>query len=111
MSGSESSVPASAAAPSEAALLSFSVHSLPSPDAAARDSRRTRRGRWQMLAVLLVCAAPVVASYVAYIGIRPQAKTNYSDLIVPPRPLPEFCPRPRHAFARAAVCLRSRRAR
>lgn len=88
MSGSESSVPASAAAPSEAALLSFSVHSLPSPDAAARDSRRTRRGRWQMLAVLLVCAAPVVASYVAYIGIRPQAKTNYSDLIVPPRPLP-----------------------
>jgi hypothetical protein len=42
-----------------------------------------------MLAVLLVCAAPVLASYLAfYFGLRPQALTNYSDLIVPPRPVP-----------------------
>ena len=93
MSGSESSAPANAPARSEAAtLLSFSVHSLPSGDVAARDARRTQRGRWQMLTVLLVCAAPVVASYVAYVGIRPQATTNYSDLIVPPRPLPAALP-------------------
>ena len=75
MSGSESSVPASAAASPEApGLLSFAVHSLPSPDVAAGDPQRTQRGRRQMLVVLLVCAAPVIASYLAYFGIaRPQA--------------------------------------
>jgi len=88
MSGSESSVPASSAA-SEAGLLSFSVHSLPTPSPAAGDRARTRRGRWSMLAVLLVCAAPVVASYLAYFfGMRPRSQTNYSELIVPARPLP-----------------------
>jgi hypothetical protein len=89
MSGSESSAPASAVAPPEAATpLNFSVHSLPSADVAARDPQRTQRGRWQMLAVLLVCAAPVLAAYLAYLGVRPKALTNYSDLILPPRPLP-----------------------
>jgi len=90
MSGSESSVPASAAASPEApALLSFAVHSLPSPEGVAGVSERTRRGRWQMFVVLLVCAAPVVASYLAYFGVlRPQGRTNYGELIAPPRPLP-----------------------
>lgn len=94
MSGSESSAPANAAvAPPEAAtLLSFSVHSLPSPEVAARDTRRTQRGRWQMLAILLVCAAPAVASYLAYLGLRPKAQTNYSELIAPSRPLPATLP-------------------
>jgi hypothetical protein len=88
MSGSESSAPANAVAP-EAALLSFSVHSLPSADAAAREPERTKRGRLLMLAVLLVCAAPVVASYLAFFfGLRPHSLTNYSELILPPRPLP-----------------------
>jgi len=90
MSGSESSVPASAAASPEApALLSFAVHSLPSPEGATGVSERTRRGRWQMFIVLLVCAAPVVASYLAYFGVlRPQGRTNYGELIVPTRPIP-----------------------
>ncbi len=47
--------------------------------------------QWQaplMLLVLLVCAAPVVASYLAYFVIRPDARTNYSELIRPPRPVP-----------------------
>ena len=52
----------------------------------------TARGRWLMIAVLLVCAAPVVASYLAYFVIRPQARTNYSELIVPPRSLPASLP-------------------
>ncbi|MEO8526631.1 MAG: hypothetical protein ABI460_18030, partial [Caldimonas sp.] len=43
-------------------------------------------------AVLLVCAAPVVAAYLAYRGIRPQALTNYSELILPQRPLPATLP-------------------
>ena len=95
MSGSESSAPASAAASPEApALLSFSVHSLPSPQAAAGDAERTRRGRWQMLVVLLVCAAPVIASYLAYYYgvLRPQGQSNYGELIEPPRPLPARLP-------------------
>jgi hypothetical protein len=45
-----------------------------------------------MIAVLLVCAAPVVASYFAYYVLRLDSRTNYSELIVPPRPLPASLP-------------------
>ena len=67
--------------------VSFAVHSMPSPglDDAAR---RTASGRLKMLLVLLVCAAPVIASYVTYFVIRPEGRTNYSELILPQRPLP-----------------------
>ncbi len=70
-----------------AAPLSFAVHAMPAPslDEAAR---RTASGRLKMLLVLLVCAAPVVASYLAYYVIRPDGRTNYSTLIDPLRPLP-----------------------
>ena len=90
MSGTNSSAPASAAA-DPAGLVSFSVHALPSP-AEAEASRRTARGRRLMLVVLAVCAAPVVASYLAYFVVKPQGRTNYSDLIVPSRPLPAALP-------------------
>lgn len=67
--------------------LSFTVHSMPPPalDAAAR---RTGNGRLKMLLVLAVCAAPVIASYLAYFVIRPEGRTNYSELVAPPRPMP-----------------------
>ena len=68
--------------------LSFSVHSLPSPELGDA-ARRTASGRLKMLLVLLVCAAPVVASYLTYFVIRPEGRTNYSELIVPQRPLPD----------------------
>jgi hypothetical protein len=87
MSGIDSSAPAS---PDSALLVNFSVHSLPSTRDAAL--RRTARGRWLMIAVLLVCAAPVVASYLAYYVLRFDSRTNYSELIVPPRPLPSSLP-------------------
>ena len=90
MSGIESSGPVGAA-PEAAGLVSFSVHALPAPDAAAT-SRRTARGRLLMLVVLLVCAAPVVAAYVAYFVVRPQSRSNYGDLIQPARPLPSTLP-------------------
>jgi hypothetical protein len=45
-----------------------------------------------MLLILLVCAAPVVASYLAYFVVRPEGRTNYSDLIDPPRPIPAGLP-------------------
>jgi hypothetical protein len=62
------------------------------PPEADDGARRTVRGRLTMLIVLLVCAAPVVASYLAYFVIRPQSRTNYSELITPPRPLPANLP-------------------
>jgi hypothetical protein len=90
MSGSESSAPASAAASPEApGLLNLAVHSLPSPEVTGGVPERTRRGRWQMFGVLLACAAPVIASYLAYFGVfRPDGRTNYGELIVPARPVP-----------------------
>ena len=42
-----------------------------------------RRGRWSMFAVLLVCAAPIIASYITYFFIKPEGRTNYGDLIDP----------------------------
>ncbi|MEO8923784.1 MAG: hypothetical protein ABI330_13340, partial [Caldimonas sp.] len=60
---------------------------MPSPDGMP-DPKRTRHGRWQMLTILVVCAAPVVASYLAFFGWRPHSLTNYSELILPPRQLP-----------------------
>lgn len=62
---------------------------MPSPgEALARDARRTRAGRWQMLLLALVCAAPVAASYFSYYVVRPQGHTNFGALIEPQRPLP-----------------------
>ena len=65
------------------------MHSLPSLSAAVEDdTRRTRSGRWKMLAVLLVCAAPVIASYFTYYVVRPEGRRNFGELIEPQRPLP-----------------------
>lgn len=85
MSGSKSSAPGSAAPLAEA--LSFTVHTMPTPSLDG-EAQRTRRGRWQMLALFLACLAPVVASYLTYYVIRPGGRTNYSELILPPRPMP-----------------------
>lgn len=38
-----------------------------------------------MLAILAVCAAPVIASYAAYYLIRPEGRTNYGELVAPQR--------------------------
>ncbi len=70
--------------------LGLTVHSLPEPhEVAAHDVRRTRVGRWKMLLVMLVCAAPVIASYLTYYVIRPEARRVYGGLIDPQRPLPD----------------------
>jgi hypothetical protein len=41
-----------------------------------------------MLALLLVCASPVVASYVTYYWVRPEARRSFGELIEPQRDLP-----------------------
>lgn len=89
MSGSKSSAPGSGAPPEP---LAFTVHSMPSPRLDDEAARRTSRGRLKMLLVLLVCAAPVIASYFTYFVIRPEARSNYGELVVPPRPLPADLP-------------------
>lgn len=71
--------------------LGLTVHSLPSvQQAVATDGARTLRGRWKMLAVLLVCAAPVIASYFTYYVVRPDARRVFGELIDPQRPLPDL---------------------
>lgn len=68
--------------------LGFTVHSLPDAGDAVAAVQRSRRGRWQMLAVLLVCAAPVAASYFTYYVLRPEGRRNYGELIEPQRAMP-----------------------
>ncbi len=58
-------------------------------DPAQAALRRTAYGRMKMLLVLLVCAAPVIASYLTYYVIRPAGRTNYSTLILPTRSMPD----------------------
>ena len=69
--------------------LGMTVHSMPEPGA-ADVGRRTVVGRWKMLAVMLVCAAPIVASYLTYYVIRPEGRTAFGQLINPQRPLPDL---------------------
>ena len=90
MSGSNSSGPLGAMA-DDATPLAFTVHTMPSP-VSGDVARRTARGRLKMLLLLVVCAAPVIASYLAYFVIRPDGRTNYSELILPTRPIPPALP-------------------
>jgi hypothetical protein len=88
MSGSSSSNPAEQAAEP----LQLTVHSMPRLDLAAGAPRRAAAGRWTLLLVLLACAAPVIASYLAYYLIRPQGRSNYATLIEPAREMPATLP-------------------
>ena len=88
MSGSNLSDPAGSRADDQP--LGLTVHSLPTPEqAVAGDGARTVSGRWKMIAVLLVCAAPVVASYFTYYVVRPEGRRNFGELVNPQRPLPD----------------------
>ncbi|WP_454762724.1 SCO family protein [Cupriavidus campinensis] len=73
--------------------MNIQTNSMPSQDpTASPDSRidaRTRRGRLQMLMLLLVCASPVIFSYFTYYVVKPSGgSTNYGALIDPQRPMP-----------------------
>jgi hypothetical protein len=69
--------------------LGMTVYDLPSPNAVAQaDAKRTQMGRLRMLAVLLICAAPVLASYFTYYVVRPEGRRNFGELIQPTRALP-----------------------
>ena len=96
MSGSNSSDASFAQAASRApeavseSPLAFTVHSMPNSGEAMAESetRQLRVGRLKMLLVLLVCAAPVVASYFTYYVVRPDGRRNYGELIQPQHAMP-----------------------
>lgn len=68
--------------------LGLTVHTMPVLDQSSTRSPGTVAGRWKMIAVLLVCAAPVLASYFTYYFIRPEGRRNFGELIDPQRTLP-----------------------
>lgn len=41
------------------------------------------RGRWKLLVVILVCAAPMILSYLMYYVVKPEGRTNYGDILDP----------------------------
>ncbi|OGA98922.1 MAG: hypothetical protein A3E25_12950 [Burkholderiales bacterium RIFCSPHIGHO2_12_FULL_69_20] len=72
--------------------LGLTVHSLPQPRDAL--TRQRASGRLKMLGVLLVCAAPVIASYFLYYVARPSGSgTAYSALIQPTVAMPAVASR------------------
>jgi hypothetical protein len=92
---------------SSAEPVTLTVHSVDAPDlGAATVAGGSARGRLKMLLILLVCAAPVVASYLTYFVIRPTARTNYGALIQPTRSLPDL---PLHRLDGTPVAARSLR--
>jgi hypothetical protein len=73
----------------EAEPLAMTVHALPLAVVDERQ-RRTWSGRMQMALILLVCAAPVVASYWAFYVARPGGgEAAYGSLIQPTVAMPQ----------------------
>lgn len=68
--------------------LEMTIHGLPPLGDGVGQARRTRSGRWKMLAVLAVCAAPVVASYFTYYVLRPEQRRSFGELIASQPALP-----------------------
>jgi cytochrome oxidase Cu insertion factor (SCO1/SenC/PrrC family) len=48
-----------------------------------KENKQQTTGRWKLFAVIAVCAAPLIASYLTYYVIKPQSRTNYGTLIDP----------------------------
>lgn len=49
-----------------------------------------QRGRWMLLLLAFVCAAPIAVSYFIYYVVKPTGgSTNYGTLVEPQRPIPE----------------------
>ena len=106
MSGSKSSAHGAGEPPEP---VSLSVHGMAVPDLAdpaQAERRRTVSGRIKMLLVLLICAAPVIASYTAFYVLKPQGRSNYATLIQPTRSLPALALQSLDGQAVAAASLR-----
>jgi cytochrome oxidase Cu insertion factor (SCO1/SenC/PrrC family) len=88
MSGSKLSNPATKKELPDAPLA-MTVHDMPKPgEVAQADAKRTLSGRWKLIAMMLVCISPVVASYLTYYVIRPEGRSVYGELIEPQKDMP-----------------------
>jgi hypothetical protein len=67
--------------------LSLTVHSLPLAQDSAQTQRGVAGGRWKLVAILILCSLPVLASYLAYYVVRPKGQAGYGELIEPVRPI------------------------
>ena len=89
MSGSKLSNPAAKKDLTDSPLA-MTVHEMPFPgDVVQADAQRTRMGRWKMIAMMLICASPVIASYFTYYVIRPEGRRNHGELIQPQKDMPQ----------------------
>jgi hypothetical protein len=89
MSGSKLSNPAAKKELPDSPL-SMTVHDMPLPaDVVQADAQRTRMGRWKMIAMMLICASPVIASYFTYYVLRPEGRRVYGELIQPQKDMPQ----------------------
>lgn len=62
--------------------------------------KKTSGGRWKLLLVLAVCAAPMIFSYLAYYVIKPSGRTNYGTILDPRNyPMPKIAGHPLGASA------------
>ena len=43
--------------------------------------RKQASGRWKLFAIIAICAAPMLASYLTYYVIKPQGRTNYGTIL------------------------------
>lgn len=69
--------------------LDLTVHKTPAMGGSALDDSRTKLGRWKMLAVLFICATPVIASYFTYYVVKPSNTKSYGELVQPQRAMPD----------------------
>lgn len=88
------------------AALGLTVHGSPAP-AEGIAAAQTPRGRGVLWIVLLICASPVVLSYLMYFGVRPQSRTNYGTLVEPQWPLPADTVVPAYDLAGRSVPLQT----
>ena len=67
-----------------------------------------KRSRAKLLLILAVCAAPVLASYLTYYFVRPEARNNYGELVEPQRTMPALRLRTLDGRAFDSAALRGR---
>jgi hypothetical protein len=48
-----------------------------------KTENKVTRGRWKLFAILAVCAAPMIGSYITYYGFKPEARSNYGTILDP----------------------------
>lgn len=46
-------------------------------------TKQQHKGLWKLFAIIAICAAPMIASYLTYYVIKPQGRTNYGTILDP----------------------------